>query len=255
MQNSISGIASTQNHVPRSAIVFYGTDGQEEATTFATHHVVRKIDSGFELAPGVTLTSKNLKLLAQQAHQGLKQDFEVIPANVLVANDSLLAWWMPEGVQLMSFDVSMHNTPGKSRLQGLTGKVPTPALVFAIRRNRAAGGAFQGLYVYALEKNQRPTTETLLFRAPLLNVGENGDVCWGDGVKPSGKTVKDIPAWQALFFSSVFTHYNGSVPIVGKDPYAFIADLVETGAKTFPVKSLKPMKKSLGATLSALGEN
>jgi PRTRC genetic system protein B len=254
MQNSINGIASTQNHVPRSAIVFYGSSEKEDATTFATHHVVRKSGGGFELAPGVTLTSKNLKSLAQQAQQGLKQDFEVIPANVLVANDSLLAWWMPEGTQLMSFDVSMHDLAGKSRLQGVSGNVPTPALVFAMMRNRNAGGAFEGLFVYALEKSERPTSETLLFRAPLLNVGEDGSVCWGDGVKPAGKTVKDIPSWQALFFSSVFTHYNGTAPIVCDDPYAFIADLIDAKAKEFPAKALKPMKRTIGATLSRFGE-
>lgn len=254
MQNSINGFASEQAHVPRSAIVFYGSGEKEDATTFATHHVIRKSDSGFELAPGVTLTSKNLKLLAQQTQQGLKQDFEVIPSNVLVGNDSLLAWWMPEGVQLMSFDVSMHDHGGKSRLQGVTGKVPTPALVFAMRRNRTAGGAFLGLYIFALEKSERPTSETLLSRAPLLNVGEGGDVCWGDGVKPAGKTVKDIPAWQALFFSSVFTHYNGTVPIVGEDPYAFIADLMKKEATKFPTESLKPMKRTLGSMLTKLGD-
>lgn len=253
MKTTIDGFVASHRHVPRSAIVFYGPEGKGEQTTYATHHKVQPAAEGFKLAPGVSLTTKNIKQLAQEANKGLKHEVEIIPERVLVANDALLVWWTPAGSQLMVFDICMHDHPGKIRLQGVSAQVAVPPLVFAMRRGRADGGAYLGLHVYALLQDSRPTAETPLFRAPLFNVNDNGDICWGSGEKPKGKSVNDIHAWQSLFFSSVFTHYNGSNPIACDDPYAFVADLINIEAKEFPKLALKPLKKSLAQVVSGMG--
>lgn len=252
MNSTIQGFDLSQKHVPKSAIVFYGPASSSDQTTYATHHEVRPAKVGFELAPGQSLTTKNIRNLAVQANKGLKQELEIIPENVLVANDAILIWWARAGSRHLTFDVSMHDLPGKCRLQGVSGSVPLPALVFALQRSRAAGGAFVGLSVFALLQDQRPTVDTPLFRAPLFNVDDGGKVCWGDGERPPGKSTKDVPAWEATFFSSVFTHYNGSYPIDCKDPYEFVADLMVQNASKFPSRALKPMKKTLSQVVSAL---
>jgi PRTRC genetic system protein B len=254
MKTTINGFATSHRHVPRSAIVFYGPEEKGDQTTYATHHQVRAAAEGFELGPGVSLTTKNIKQLAHQASKGLKHEVEIIPEHVLVANDALLAWWTPAGSQLMAFDISMHDHPGKSRLQGVSAQMAVPPLVFAMRRSRAEGGAYLGLYVYGLLQNARPTADTQMFRAPLFNVNDNGDICWGNGEKPKGKSVNDIYAWQSLFFSSVFTHYNGSIPIACDDPYAFVADLIDTKANEFPKLAMKPLKKTLAQVVTSLGD-
>lgn len=251
MKSSIQGFATSCEYVPKEAIVFYQAAEAKDSCTYATHHQVRFVDGKNELGPATSLTARNITDLAKKAHAGLKHKVEVLPENVLFANEQGLAWWMSASVQYMSFDVSMHELAGKERLQGVAGNVPCPALVFILRRGKATGGAFQGMQIFALTENQRPTSTTVLARAPLLNVGDNGEVCWGDGSKPRGKDVSDIPAWQALFFSSVFTHYNGSFPIKCEDPYDFIAELLKNNAKKFPKHAIKVSKTTLGQALTA----
>lgn len=247
MKSNIQGIATTQRQVPQFAVVFYAKDqGKESEIGYASHHQIRGNDGRFELGAGTSLTGANLKHLATMAGNGLRHKVEILPANVLLGNDDLLVWWTPAAQHHMSFDVSMGATAtDRQRLQGVSGKVPVPALVFMLRRSRSNRAAYLGISVFALAENARPEASTALYRAPLLNVSDVGDICWGNGLKPKGREVKDIPAWQAMFFSSVFTHYNGSSPIKGKDCYGFIADLLESSAAEFPLKALLPAKKTL----------
>lgn len=253
MKSKFGGFATSHRHVPSCAVVFYTEGGSKQQTSYATHHDVRQEGENFELGPGKSLTSKNIVDLAKLAAKGLKHEAEILPANVLVANDRLLAWWTPAGQQFMSFDIGWHDElPGKKRLQGVSGLVPVPALVFALQRNRAQGGSFLGLHILALAEDARPGANTQMFRAPVFNVNDAGDVCWGDGQRPKGRSVSDIAAWQSLFFSSVFTHYNGSVPMDCEDPYAFVADLIEAKASVFPKATLKPTKRSLANVVDNL---
>jgi PRTRC genetic system protein B len=242
MQSKTHGFASEQSQIPMCAIVFYGSgSGNQVETGYATHHGIRATGSRFELCPGSSLTNENVYKIAAMVANGMRHKVEILPANVLASTDDLLVWWMPAGLQHMDFDVSMGSS-----------SVPVPALVFMLRRSRASSGAYLGISVFALSDNARPGPLTKLFRAPLLNINEQGDVCWGSGVKPKGRAVSDIPAWQALFFSSVFTHFNGSSPIKGKDCYGFIADLLEAKATTFPVESLIPTKTTLQKVVDSM---
>ena len=222
-------------------MVFY-TDGEKQSgTQFATHHAIRDNGNKFELEPGSPLSVANLKKLATMASRGLHHKVEILPTNVLAASDDLLVWWMPAGLQFMHFDVSMGSTAEcRQRLQGVSGQFPLPALVFVLQRGQERKGGYQGITVHALAENTRPCGSTKLYRAPLLNINEQGSVCWGNGLKPKGTAVADIAAWQSLFFSSVFTHFNISSPIKGDDCYVFIADLLESHAQVFPVEAMQP---------------
>ncbi len=252
MKSAISGIAVTQRQVPSCAIVFYKQEGKSKESTYATHHPVRPAGEKFELGAGTALTGKNLAGLVKAIANGLKHQSEILPGNVLVANEKLLVWWTPATTYEMSFDISMHSEyAGRTRLQGVGGKVPCPALVFMLNRDKTQGSAYTDIRVFALAENARPAGSTSLFRAPLLNVNEEGQVCWGNSVRPKTCLVSDIPAWQALFFSSVFTHFNGSQPIQCEDTYAFIADLLEQKATEFPQTALKPTRFTLQSVVTS----
>lgn len=254
MKSNISGIASAQRQVPHCAVVFYANGHDKNVETqFATYHSVRESAGRFDLAPGSPLTGQNLQKIAKMAAEGLRHKVEIIPENVVAITDDLLVWWMPAGQQQMHFDVSMGSEAvDRKRLQGVGGKCPVPALVFVLQRRRAQNAAYNGISVFALAENKRPGASTALFRAPLLNIDEQGSVCWGNGAMPKGRTVADISAWQSLFFSSVFTHFNGSSPIKGKDCYGFIADLLESAATDFPIDRLIPMNRTLQKVVDSL---
>lgn len=255
MKSAITGIAVTQRQTPSCAIVFYKQNNGGEESTYATHHPVRPTGEKFELGAGKPLTGKNLKDLVKAIAKGLKHQSEILPGNVLVANEKLMVWWTPAAAHEMSFDISTHSDyAGRTRLQGVGGKVPCPALVFMLKRDKTEGSTFTSIRVFALAENARPEASTSLFRAPLLNVNEAGDVCWGDSLRPKTCLVSDIRAWQALFFTSVFTHFNGTQPIQCEDTYAFIADLLEQQAHEFPQSALKPTRFTLEAVVnSAMG--
>lgn len=254
MNSKVHGIALAQRQVPNCAVVFYSREqGAKSETQFATYHSVRETSGKFELASGAPLTGDNLKKIAAMASEGLRHKTEILPENVLAATDDLLVWWMPASRQKMHFDVSMGEEAGqRKRLQGVSGKVPVPALVFVLERSKQRAHAYCGISVFALADNKRPDASTKLFRAPLLNIDEEGSVCWGSGAKPKGTGIADIAAWQALFFSSVFTHYNGSSPIRG-DCYGFIADLLESQAVDFPIDRLNPLNYNLQHALDEIG--
>lgn len=257
MKSKIDGIATAQRQIPQCAFVFYAKgNGCNAEVGYATHHLVRENQGRFELEPGTSLTSANLKQIALMAENGLRHNVEILPSNVLAISDELLVWWTPATQQLMHFDVSMGDKAvDRQRLQGVSGKVPVPALVFMLNRSRSNRGSYLGISVHALAENARPEASTALYRAPLLNVDPHGNVCWGDGQKPKGRGVKDIPAWQALFFSSVFTHYNISSPIKGDDCYGFIADLLESKAASFPLEAMLPAGKTLQEIVAKITES
>lgn len=253
MKSAISGVAVTQRQKPSCAIVFYTQESsKEKESTYATYHPVRPDGEKFQLSAGQPLTGKNLAALAKVVAKGLKHQAEILPGNVLVANEKLIVWWTPAALHEMSFDISTHGSfAGRTRLQGVGGKVPCPALVFMLNRDKTQGRGFTSIRVFALAENARPDATTSLFRAPLLNVNETGDVCWGNAVRPTTCLVTDIPAWQALFFSSVFTHFNGSQPIQCEDTYAFIADLLEQQATEFPQTALMPNRFTLQSVVNS----
>ncbi len=233
--------------VPKTAVIFYGNDcdRKDEGIKFATRHNFVEREQSFSLEAGTPLTLNAIKQLAKMANKTIVRHTEILSQNVLMANDSLLVWWRPAAKTQMVFDVSTHaQEVGREALQGAFLEMPLPALVFALRRGLSANN-WNSISVFALSKNERPDASSEMFRAPLLNVEDDGNVCWGDGQKPSGRGVGDIVDWEKLFFSSKFTHYNGTSPLQSEEPYQWIADFCSQNKDQFPIEVLKPMKKTL----------
>lgn len=234
---------------PRQAVVFYG---DENTIHLATIHEMSMAGGRPVAAEGRPITLPAVKALASAANEALKQTPEIMPANVLLASDELLVWWRPAGPAEMSFDIDWHkDEAGRDRLQGVFLKMPLPALAFMLHRSSMGNQAFQGVYVYGLAKNERPEGSSQMFRAPMLNINDNGAVCWGSSRRPGGRRVGDIPKWERLFFSSKFTHYNQSSPVRSRTPYQWIADFAASGASEFPVTEMLPMKQTLNQVVGS----
>ncbi|MGH7216104.1 MAG: PRTRC system protein B [Nitrospiraceae bacterium] len=242
--------------VPINAAVFYGAKDRNGRITvqFASIHGMVMTESGARLAEGVPITVAAVQRLASMAADAVKRRAEILPANVLVCNDEWLVWWRPETLDDLSFDVSWNNgAAGRERLQGVCLAMPLPPLVFALKRGHGVSGA-NGVFVFATDRNERPGPDAAIYRAPLLNVSDNGTVCWGDGQRPKTRNVEDVEEWERLLFSSQFTHVNGSSPVKSKEPYQWIADFCASDAKRFPVEELKPMRLSLAGLMKQLAK-
>lgn len=115
---------------------------------------------------------------------------------------------------------------------------PHPALVFKVRDRE--------LFVRALESDARPESNTRLTTAPYWNVaGDSGQVCLGTVRAPESVSVESMPAWQASFFQSEFTHPLGAARLT-THPGGFIALWASLrGKRKFPVRYLTDARQTL----------
>lgn len=119
-----------------------------------------------------------------------------LPENLLVASKSILCWHEPPKVRPMWFVEA-----------GTSVSVKWPHLVFVASE--------QGLRVFAVTGNKRPTPETKLYHAPLMNIYDDGRLCFGSAARPDRITVDTIPEWNAAIFDSRFSHVNHQRTIKG----------------------------------------
>lgn len=108
-------------------------------------------------------------------------------------------------------------------------------------------GSKEGLYVYAIAKNQLPTLDTPLCYAPFFNIYEDGKVCMGN-VNVSFDNIASLEEfmaqWQALFFNSKFSHLLRDVSPVSQNIVQLWQNLIGK-EQPFPVKSLKKNDQTL----------
>lgn len=247
---SVNAFAS-EEFVPVEAVVFYAPRSKAGSElTFATIHGVAIHGNDQRLKEGRPITIEAMKKVSQMFGEALKVKPTILREQVLFSSDDLLVWWTRPMRRLCFFDIDWHaGQPGRDRLQGVSAMLPMPPLVWCLKRT-AGKGIWQGMKIWALAEDKRPTESTPLYRAPLLNLDEDGRVCWGSGKVPKKRTQQDIAEWEDAFFSSVFSHYNESMPFKGSEGYTALADLVEASPETFPVDLLIPMKQTLSAALA-----
>jgi PRTRC genetic system protein B len=114
------------------------------------------------------------------------------------------------------------------KLNGLL--FPHPALIFKV--------AGKDLFVRAIATTSRPEPMTPLKTAPSWNTDSRGLVCAGSMRVPESSEAASIPAFEAGYFQSEFTHAAGAVRLTSH-PGGFIGlwkGLV--GKKRFPLQYL-----------------
>ena len=222
-------IGANRTFALRYAVLLYG-DGM---SMFATLHpvIMQKKSGAPHLGPGQTLTTAFLKTLAEGL--GARSAAEILPEKVLARMPDMIAWWMPAQREVMFFG---GVDPEARGLDG--GTYPQPALVFKVTRRE--------LFVRALERDERPTAETLLKTAPYWNCDATGRVCLGSMCVPDDATAESIATWQAGFFRSQFTHANGAVRLTSY-PGGFISlwKSLKNNQLFFPTEFLTDAKETL----------
>ncbi|OAI25177.1 MULTISPECIES: PRTRC system protein B [Methylomonas] len=157
---------------------------------------------------------------------------ELLPKSVVSISDRHIAWTVAAGVRPMLFK------PAGSPLVNLM--VPWPGLLLVANRH-------QRLAVAAFGTRGRVHEKTKLYAAPLMNVSSQGAVCSGSATLPNGCDIGDLPAWEAVMFSTAFTHIGnpntlliGSAinPVDNQAHLAFWRNLANRNAAAFPKASL-----------------
>lgn len=214
------------------ALTFYGHGNQ----TLICEHEAYVSEGQTRFGEARVLNQDQLVSVLRSFSSAMEVVPRVMHPRVLVSAPALFAWWMPAGRRIHRFDVDWHKgVEGRDRLQGRTANLPHPALVFF-----QLGIDARTTHVFALERNERPSEDTKLFRAPFLNVNTDGWVCWGSTPLPKGNIATTFSQVEESFFVSTFSHLNNGAMVRAKDKgtYEFLADLCDNPPETYPTEVL-----------------
>lgn len=176
---------------PEFAVVFY-QDGSSNNVVCATRHKINPDTNSLSIGTIVS-PSQIIKCFAKLNVAKYEREINCIPQSVLFESDELIVWHTKRFVGEMWF---RH---GK-KPECLT--VEWPPLLFA------ASKTTQSMHVFALSSNSRPTMDTRLLNAPLMNINSRGLLCQGTASLPAVITTDSIEECEATLFDSQFTHVN-----------------------------------------------
>jgi len=170
---------------PILALVFYGKGSDQKFVGVTRHDITSN-----RMQQGQYIDPNEVKTLL---HTDEEKALVLTPHNLIAENDKYLIWYTPSRLQKMWFRFgtkqhapNVHWTP----------------LIFITDKQSSR------LKVFALEQDNHPTGDTMIYHAPLMNIGINGDVCQGTATLPkdiSYNTMKDV---EDTIFRSNFTHVN-----------------------------------------------
>jgi PRTRC genetic system protein B len=222
------GIGANCEFKLSEAVLVYRAGG---GSAFASLHRVKQCDDNAPyLAPGEPLNTSFVRALAQGLGAQVKP--EIFPENILARTPDLLVWWSRSQCRVMFFG----GTDQEARnINGLT--FPHPALVFKV--------VGKDLFVRALATRSRPKSDTPLKMAPYWNTDSRGLVCAGSMRVPESSDVASIPAFEAAYFQSEFTHAAGVVRLT-RHPGGFMGLWKGlAGRERFPVQYLTDADETL----------
>lgn len=224
----------------KHAILLFGTDSHHgKSTRYATVHPVRSGENGVPIICPGTPATKEALLTAIRELVDDRMAPELLPAHLLGKGADHLVWYRPAMKKNQWFDCA--------QLGKVTALLPIPATVWLAQ-------PLQGeLYVFALRNDDRPDRTTKLFQAPFFNVWDNGRVCIGNAMKPTGPEALIPEKWEEMFFNSWFSHPNTPKLVRHKEGlYPFFKDLIAKKHRVFPKAKLVPLKKTLGDAFETL---
>jgi PRTRC genetic system protein B len=198
--NTSVNIGSSQDFRLSRALLVYGTSsyqGFPYRHPFVTLHEVVHDGNDARLAEGQLMTPQ--MLIDLMVGLGRSVPVEILPERVLVRTAEMIVWWSPAVERTMFFS-DRGDDPVLKKMNGR--RYPHPPLLF-----KACGSH---LWVRALDKDERPKTETRMCVAPYWNCYDNGVVCTGSMKIPREKSVAAIEIWEQAFFQSEFTHASGT---------------------------------------------
>lgn len=233
--NDITQDFGTLYH-PKSALVFYETKGSN-TDVYVEHFDMDKNGNPINAHP---LTVKEANVLAkalnteQEKNKAFLKSNGILPTNILHINPNAekgsVIWYTKTQQRQMYFVES---------LQIPNGKAQVPPMLWKATKN--------GLSVFALSNDRRPTEKTQLYHTPFFNIYEDGKVCMGTvsvEIKNSASVEEFIQAWEYYFFTSYFSHLLGNHNPIKGNCVNLWKDLVNTD-KPFPKEVLKPNNKTL----------
>jgi len=224
----------------KKAILLYGTSSDNNYG-YATVHDVKPNNNGAPvIRPGRAMSHDALTKVVSNLALSSHRHHGLLPANVLALGSDRTMWWLPPGERTFYFQC---NEP--SKIGHRAGKGFHPGLIFVASAN--------SMWVFSVKGAERPTTNSQLFHAPMMNVYKDGLLCTGTTPLPNGALAESIPAWTDSFFKSAFTHPNQPKALRYKGGlHVFWKDMLDGKFHAFPEKVLVPFNET---TVGILAEH
>jgi PRTRC genetic system protein B len=173
------------------------------APVMATVNEIEYVNGKPTMMPGQCVTPSDVEgLLGRllEANSGL----QLFPPNLLAATLTACVWWVPPSTRRMWFQ------DRDKKLMKLDGEMfPQPGLVMFASQT--------GFSIFAVKGNSRPVASTKLWRAPYLNLFEQGNLCAGTARIPKDAGIASIPKYEDGFFNSRGVHSH--VKLLVKYPW------------------------------------
>lgn len=209
------------------AIVIYRKGGYR----FPMYHAAAQGSRSKQLGHGRPITFTEASKLVEPPDS--EADVSWIPANLIKRSSSQLVWTMPPATRMLWFKMQGQ------RVQSI--RAPWPRLVLIADRDGE-------LRVFAIKGAERPTPDTPLFHAPLMNINSQGLLCFGNVSKPEF-SVSNLQEFEKAITHSHFTHTNNAHTFADKGSVTddrHIENWREISRmKDFPEKKLRPAKITL----------
>ncbi|MGO2276227.1 hypothetical protein [Pseudoalteromonas nigrifaciens] len=165
-----------------------------DSATYLTYH---EIDESNKIKDGKFIDiSQAIKALAALNADPVEDESNWIDTDILYSSESQLIWYVPAQKRSIWFATSTSKFKVHAH---------TPAFILAMERNR------RSLKVFCCKSKSRPTPETKLYNAPLMNIGLDGALCLGSAPLPSNlqSDSKQVRlACESALFESNFSHVN-----------------------------------------------
>ena len=126
-------------------------------------------------------------------YTGAGKKMTLLPPSVIVSSERDLVWTSRPRFAPMWFSVDGHKR---------AFRVWWPNLLWVADKKRGS------LRIFALGSTKRPTLNSPVYHAPLMNIGNNGDLCVGSARPPRFMDESRLAEIEACIFDSNFTHVN-----------------------------------------------
>lgn len=226
-----------QTPVPQYALVFHGL--YNDAITSTTRHPITdgQIGAGEYIELAVLKEQIDKAVIAQSGPSRDSNEISFAPETLLLDSPQKLIWWVPENRRTFHF---------RGNKKGFHGAMTHPPMLFI------ADKLNQGLRIFALGENVRPTPDSMLYHAPFFNINGVGGLCLGDAHLPKVLCVDTIPEIEASFFNANGSHVNHDGTLAkgktsSQDLLAFLEDKAksESTITTDEMASYKTIREVL----------
>jgi len=222
---------------PEQAVMVFSS---RSGGLFFTLHDVSMTDAGPQIGPGTVMDKQIAYQFAQYVAQNEVGDETLLPANILMNSPTRLIWFKEPEVRKMWFKV------GKKKV---SYAVPWPRLLYVATPDE--------LSVFAIKGRRRPSADTRLYHAPLMNIYDDGRVCLGSARMPARFDLSSIPDMEAIITDTLFSHTNhhytlkkrGKGEVSNTEHIQFWRNLHKNKESKFPNTALRDTGTTLGGVL------